>query len=92
VDIELGNLTSTTATAITRDGSTIVGTTYVDSWLWSAATGARLLSSALTQKGVDVSAFSGFSIGAVSDDGSVVTGCVDDSTLATQAFIARLGD
>jgi len=92
VDIDLGNLTSTIATAITRDGKTIVGRTGGDGWTWSEVSGANLVSALLGDKGVDVSGFSGFDIRAVSDDGTVLTGCLNDSTLATQAFIARLGE
>jgi hypothetical protein len=93
VDLELGNLTSTVATGITRDGTTIVGTSDGDSWTWSEATGTRLVLARLADMGVDVSGFSSsFQVRAVSDDGTVLTGCVNDSTLATQAFIARLGN
>ncbi len=92
VDLDLDGLSDTTAVAIARDGSTIVGTAPHDSWIWSKIGGTRLLAAVLAEKGIDVSALSQFEAAGVSDDGAVITGCVRDATLTTRAFIARLGD
>ena len=69
-----------------------MGTDAHDSWIWSEADGTRLLSAALTEKGVDVSSLSQFEAAGVSDDGTVITGCVREATLTTRGFIARLGE
>jgi uncharacterized membrane protein len=93
VDLELGDLTYTAATAITYDGKLIVGTLPHESFLWSEAGGVRLLSELLADKGVDVASYADFQVTGVSDDGTVLTGCVDSGgDSGVQAFIARIGD
>ncbi len=93
VDLDLGSITYTSATGITSDGSVIVGTTSHDSWIWSQAAGARLISTLLTGFGVDPTAVTEFRVSDVSDDGTVITGCAFTPTASgIQAFIARVGE
>jgi uncharacterized membrane protein len=90
--LAIGSVDGSSASGITSDGTTIVGTNAQGSWIWSRSTGARLVSDLLAQEGADIAGFSDFQVTDISDDGTVITGCLKDSTLATEAFVARLGD
>jgi len=93
VDLDLGSLTYTSAANVSSDGSIILGMAGQDGWLWSSAKGPRLLQDILAGEGVDLTHYSSFRPSDISDDGTIVTGCVfTDDEPAVQGFVARIGD
>lgn len=99
-DLDVGDLVSSEAVAVSNDGSVIIGTGFItksdqslegSSWVWSNAEGVRMLPDILTTQGVDVSGYYDFKVTDVADDGTTIIGSVA-SDLVIQAFIARLGD